>query len=99
VIQLLKVFLFIYFCLFSAAVSAESEGVLNRLLAPGPLIGGHKDLEKSDCLKCHDAGKGVPDSKCLDCHKDIKVFVEQKKRFSWIGGQNLYRMSQRSQGP
>jgi hypothetical protein len=65
----------------SLKVNGESEGLLNKLLAPGPLITGHKDLEKSDCLKCHGAGKGLPDSKCLDCHKEIKPFVEKKLGF------------------
>ena len=67
--------------LLSALGNAADEGILNRLLAPGPLIIGHKDLEGSDCLKCHDAGKGVPDSRCLDCHKEIRPFIEQKKGF------------------
>jgi hypothetical protein len=51
----------------------ESEGILNRLLAPGPLMSGHKNLEGKDCLKCHDAGKGISQEKCLDCHKPIKL--------------------------
>lgn len=42
---------------------------------------GHKDLEEKDCLKCHDAGKGLPVVKCLDCHDEIKPFIEQKKGF------------------
>lgn len=50
----------------------ESEGLFNKLLAPGPLMKGHKDLEKADCLKCHDVGKGVPNQKCLSCHVEIK---------------------------
>ncbi len=35
-----------------------AEGALNRLLAPGPLMKGHQELESSDCLKCHEVGKG-----------------------------------------
>jgi hypothetical protein len=62
-------------------VAGKSEGVLNKLLAPGPLIEGHSDLEGSDCLKCHDAGKGTPDSKCLACHKEIRFYVDQKTGF------------------
>ncbi len=57
------------------------EGMLNKLLAPGPLIRGHQDLEGTDCLKCHSTGKGVPDSKCLDCHKDIRKAFESKKGY------------------
>lgn len=69
-------------------VGAQSEGILNKLLAPGPLIEGHKDLEGKDCLKCHDAGKGVPDNKCLECHKDIKKFVTAKKGFHGLNTQS-----------
>lgn len=57
--------------------SGEGEGLLNKLLAPGPLIEGHKDLELSGCLQCHDSGKGVPNSKCLECHKDIRKQIDQ----------------------
>lgn len=67
--------------LFSQNLFAESEGLLNKLLAPGPLIHGHKDLEKKDCLKCHEGGKGVPDNKCLECHKELKASVLHKKGF------------------
>lgn len=59
----------------------SQEGFLNKLLAPGPLIKGHAQLEKTDCLKCHEAGAGVPDTQCLACHKAIKPFVENKKGF------------------
>ncbi|MGZ3742580.1 MAG: hypothetical protein ACXWRE_03870 [Pseudobdellovibrionaceae bacterium] len=80
-------FSFLLFIIISAIsvvgsmASAEKEGILSKLLAPGPLIKGHQDLEDKDCLKCHDAGKGVPDEKCLECHKPIKTFVTQKKGF------------------
>jgi hypothetical protein len=69
--------------LFSAlpAILAADEGVLNSLLAPGPLMGGHHDLENSACFKCHDVGKGVPAAKCLDCHKEIKHYVDTKRGF------------------
>jgi hypothetical protein len=60
----------------SWTVWAEDEGIMNRLFAPGPLQLGHAQLEGTDCLKCHSSGKGVPDSKCLDCHKPIKAAVD-----------------------
>src|SRR5579872_385210 len=59
----------------------EDEGLLNRLLAPGPLISGHQDLEKNDCLKCHEAGKGISPDKCMECHKVIKDEVAVKKGY------------------
>lgn len=57
------------------------QGLLNKLLAPGPLMEGHKKLEKVDCLSCHDAGKGVPNDKCLECHKEIKQSVAKKTTY------------------
>ena len=60
---------------------ASDEGLLNKLLAPGPLFEGHKDLEGSDCLKCHVPGGGVPDSKCLECHKELQKPVASKTGF------------------
>ncbi len=59
----------------------ESEGLLNRLLAPGPLMSGHKNLEGNDCLKCHDAGQGISQPKCMECHKPIKIEVDAKTGF------------------
>ena len=63
-------------CLPHASLSqSEEEGLLNKLLAPGPLMDGHKDFEHAD------SGKGIPNAKCLDCHKDIRKQVEQKRSF------------------
>lgn len=64
-----------------AANGEASQGLLNKLLAPGPLMEGHKELEGSRCLECHVAGGGIPDSQCLNCHKDIKKFVDHKIGF------------------
>lgn len=64
----------------SADGVVEDEGILNKLLAPGKLITGHIKQE-SDCLSCHSAGKGVPSSKCFECHKDISAQVTQKHGF------------------
>lgn len=73
---------------FAMMVYGESEGLLNKLLAPGPLMEGHKKLEGSDCLKCHEAGKGIAESKCLECHKEIKPFLDSKKGFHGLAAQN-----------
>lgn len=59
----------------------QFEGMLNKLLAPGPLMEGHKQLEHTDCLDCHDPGGGVPNKQCLDCHKDINSQVRANKSF------------------
>ncbi len=79
----MKKILFICLCLFVSMSSAQDikQGLLNKLLAPGPLIEGHKQLEKMDCLSCHDAGKGVPASQCLSCHKEIKQSIDKKTSF------------------
>lgn len=38
-------------------------------LSPGPLSAPHATLEGNrNCLKCHEAGKGVSARLCLDCH-------------------------------
>ncbi|MBI1860952.1 MAG: hypothetical protein HYR96_08545 [Deltaproteobacteria bacterium] len=62
----------------------EAEGVLNRLLAPGPLMMAHQNLEGSQCLKCHEAGKGISEEKCLACHKEIREKVLSKKGFHGV---------------
>ena len=55
----------------AAAEESDSGGsFLDKLLSPGPLMEGHKDLDGIGCLKCHGANRGVPDAKCLACHKD-----------------------------
>lgn len=77
----LKIIFFVLLCVYPAGLFAQSEGILNSLLAPGPMMTGHSNLEGSKCLKCHTAGQGVPNSKCLECHKEIKPFIEQKKGF------------------
>ncbi len=90
--KVLKLFLvfvmsFLALTLTAPTTWAESEGLLNKLLAPGPLMLGHKDLEGKDCLKCHEAGKGISDSKCMDCHKEIRKSFESKKGFHGINTQ------------
>jgi hypothetical protein len=77
---------------------AESEGILNKLLAPGPLVKGHADLEGKDCLKCHDVGKGVSDKLCMDCHKAIRVFVEKKKGYHGLTTQSCRECHQDHKG-
>lgn len=83
-------FLFLVILTIGSLSLGQSEGILNQLLAPGPLIKGHAELEGSDCLKCHDAGKGLPDSKCLDCHKEIKPFVDSKRGFHGLVTKNCH---------
>lgn len=51
-------------------------------LSPGPLSLKHAKLEgMSNCTQCHSVGKGVPNSKCLDCHQDIQMLNKQNKGY------------------
>ena len=93
-LQCLTIFiLFFSTSLFSAKVSgnqAESEGVLNKLLTPGPLIFGHRDLESVSCLKCHSTGQGIPNENCLSCHKEIRESMKLKKTFHGLANKDCF---------
>jgi hypothetical protein len=73
--------LFVFFNINLLQADSIKQGLLNKLLAPGPLMEGHQNLEKVDCLSCHDAGKGVPNANCLSCHKEIKQSIDRKNTF------------------
>jgi hypothetical protein len=79
-------YIIIFIFLWASPASSQEpkqkiEGLLNQLLAPGPLIIGHDKLEHKDCLECHEPAGGIPNSKCLDCHKEIRKNVEAKANF------------------
>lgn len=76
--------------MLGGAVLAKKQGLLNKLLSPGALIIGHEKLEHVGCLKCHSAGDGVPDTKCLACHKDIKKSVQRKKSFHGLAKKSCF---------
>lgn len=51
-------------------------------ISPGDLTKSHEKLEGlSNCTKCHVLGEQVADSKCLDCHLEIKKLREQKRGY------------------
>jgi hypothetical protein len=51
-------------------------------LSPGDLSQAHAKLEgMSNCTQCHDLGKKVNNNKCLECHKEIKTLIGQKKGY------------------
>jgi len=51
-------------------------------ISPGDLSKVHSHLEGlSNCTKCHILGKKVSDQKCLECHTEIKVRIDNKKGF------------------
>ncbi|MEZ4744286.1 MAG: hypothetical protein R3B45_17860 [Bdellovibrionota bacterium] len=73
--------LIVWVLLLAPHLSNAQEGLLNKLLAPGPLIEGHKDLEHKDCLECHIASEGIPNEKCLVCHKEIQASIDRKNSY------------------
>ncbi len=57
-------------------------GVASALaqISPGPLAKAHSILSGSGhCTECHDIGKRNPEFKCLDCHRDIRERLQQKR--------------------
>jgi len=51
-------------------------------ISPGELSAPHAHLEGiSNCTKCHDLGKSVTNSLCLDCHKEIRSLISQKRGY------------------
>jgi len=62
------------------------SGRLAAQLSPGELSNAHKDLEGiSKCTQCHDLGSKVSNTKCLECHKEIKSRIDRNEGFhvSW----------------
>jgi len=54
-------------------------GKLYAQISPGELIRAHEKLEGiHHCLDCHSTGDKVPNSKCLDCHKEINQRITDK---------------------
>ena len=48
-------------------------------ISPGPLSSAHANLEGlSKCTQCHTLGAKVSNEKCLDCHTEIKLRIEQQ---------------------
>ena len=51
-------------------------------ISPGDLTKVHADLEGiSNCTKCHEIGDKVLNSKCLDCHKEIKTLINANRGY------------------
>lgn len=78
------IFMGLFLLRASSAINAAEpteEGLLNKLLAPAPLIYDHRKLEKKDCLSCHSIRHGVPDKNCLNCHKKIGHTRKNKLSF------------------
>lgn len=67
-------FVIIAFCLWRPALFSQ--------ISPGDLAQVHAHLEgMSNCTKCHLLGEKVSDEKCLDCHTEIKVRIDNNKGY------------------
>jgi len=50
-----------------------------RFLSPGQLTKSHAHEKKlTDCYACHTLTRGIDDSRCLDCHKDVKERLSRR---------------------
>ncbi len=48
-------------------------------ISPGPLSKAHHALDgPAGCTKCHAVSAGSPNFKCLDCHREISLQLQQK---------------------
>jgi hypothetical protein len=67
-------FLIFFSLILSLKVSAQ--------ISPGELANAHANLEGiTNCTKCHVLGAKLTNTKCLDCHKEIKELIAQKKGY------------------
>ena len=52
--------------------------VSDAQISPGDLTASHANLEgMSNCTLCHDIGEKVSNTKCLDCHKEIRSLLNR----------------------
>jgi len=69
-------------------------GILHAQISPGDLVKTHSKFEgMSNCTKCHVLGQGVENSKCLDCHKEIKTLMDAGRGYhssSDVRGKNCW---------
>lgn len=63
-------------------------------ISPGDLTKAHANLEgMSNCTKCHELGEKVYNSKCLDCHSEIKTLINSGRGYhtsSDVKGKECY---------
>jgi len=66
---------------------------LGKLISPGDLSSLHEEIEGiTNCAKCHAFTGGLPDSKCLECHEDIKSRIASKRGYhSTVTGKRCFK--------
>lgn len=67
---------------------ANAQEILKDLLtrSPGPLTRAHQSIDNvQNCGSCHQnrLGGEVASEKCLTCHTDIKIRLENEKGYHW----------------
>ncbi|MDH4036892.1 MAG: hypothetical protein OEX18_12505 [Candidatus Krumholzibacteria bacterium] len=51
-------------------------------VSPGPLSKAHAEFDGNmDCNKCHGKGEGEMDRRCMACHEEIALLVQQRRGF------------------
>jgi len=54
-------------------------------LSPGDLAEAHKEFEgMSNCMKCHELGAGPSAKKCLECHKEIALGIDDERGYHYL---------------
>ncbi|MBI4688398.1 MAG: hypothetical protein HY756_11615 [Nitrospirae bacterium] len=66
--------------LLSLILPYSVMGQMDDMISPGELTQAHSKLEGlTNCIKCHSLGKGIRDSACLACHKQLNERIKNKK--------------------
>jgi hypothetical protein len=61
--------------------AVRAQNLFERLVTPGPVVGGHAKLEK-DCSNCHEPFSRQSQTRlCLACHKETAADRQSSKRF------------------
>ena len=55
-------------------------GILHAQISPGPLARAHQSLNgDTNCVRCHAISTHSPQFRCVDCHREIAVELQQNK--------------------
>ncbi len=56
--------------------------VAEAQISPGPLARPHKSLEgTAQCVQCHSLSRAPMATSCLNCHKDVKAMIDQRRGY------------------